>query len=77
MRELAPDGSVSSLREHWPLRDQDILIMLLDGLRIVGLPEKFCSKKAVFTPTANHFFILLFQYLTNEQRTSSFIKAFD
>ncbi|MGI9307829.1 MAG: adenylate/guanylate cyclase domain-containing protein [Gammaproteobacteria bacterium] len=39
LRELAPDVSVSRLRERWPIRDQNTLNMLLDGLRVAGLPE--------------------------------------
>jgi len=39
LRELAPDVSVSRLRERWPLRDRDTLNMVLDGLRVAGLPE--------------------------------------
>jgi len=39
LRELAPDVSVSKLRERWPLRNQDTLKMILDGLRVAGLPE--------------------------------------
>jgi adenylate cyclase len=39
LRELAPDVSVSRLRERWPVRDQDSLNMMLDGLRAAGLPE--------------------------------------
>ncbi|MGB5707250.1 MAG: adenylate/guanylate cyclase domain-containing protein [Arenicellales bacterium] len=39
LRELAPDVSVSRLRERWPLRNQDTLNMFLDGLRVAGLPE--------------------------------------
>jgi len=39
LRELAPDVSVLRLRERWPVRDQDSLNMMLDGLRAAGLPE--------------------------------------
>jgi TolB-like protein len=39
LRELAPDVSVSRLRERWPLRNKDSLEMMLDGLRVAGLPE--------------------------------------
>lgn len=39
LRELAPDISVSRLRERWPVRNQDNLNMMLDGLRAAGLPE--------------------------------------
>ena len=39
LQELAPDVTVSRLRERWPLRNQDTLNMILDGLRVAGLPE--------------------------------------
>jgi adenylate cyclase len=37
--ELAPNLTVSGLRERWPLRNKDKLEMILDGLRRAGLPE--------------------------------------
>jgi TolB-like protein len=37
--ELAPNLTVSGLRERWPLRNKDRLEMILDGLRRAGLPE--------------------------------------
>jgi len=37
--ELAPNMTVSGLRERWPLRNKDTLEMILDGLRRAGLPE--------------------------------------
>ena len=37
--ELAPDVTVSGLRERWPLRDKQVLETILDGLRRAGLPE--------------------------------------
>ena len=37
--ELAPNVTVSGLRERWPLRNKDKLEMILDGLRRAGLPE--------------------------------------
>ena len=39
LQELAPNITVSRLRERWPLRNQDTLNMILDGLRTAGLPE--------------------------------------
>jgi len=38
--ELAPDITVSGLRERWPLRDKDVLETILDGLRRAGLPDR-------------------------------------
>ena len=37
--ELSPRVTVSRLRELWPVRDQDALNMMLDGLAAAGLPE--------------------------------------
>jgi len=37
--ELAPNLTVSGLRERWPLRNKDKLEMILDGLRRAGLPQ--------------------------------------
>ena len=37
--ELAPNMTVSGLRERWPLRNKDKLEMILDGLSRAGLPE--------------------------------------
>jgi len=37
--ELAPNITVSGLRERWPLRNKDTLEMILDGLRRAGLPD--------------------------------------
>ena len=37
--ELSPTTSVSRLRELWPIRDQEALNMMLDGLAAAGLPE--------------------------------------
>ena len=37
--ELAPNITVSGLRERWPLRNKDTLEMILDGLSRAGLPE--------------------------------------
>ncbi len=37
--ELAPNVTVSGLRERWPLRNKDALEMILDGLSRAGLPE--------------------------------------
>ena len=39
LRELAPDISVSRLRELWPLRNQETLNKILERLRIAGLPD--------------------------------------
>ena len=37
--ELAPNLTVSGLRERWPLRNKDTLEMILDGLHQAGLPD--------------------------------------
>jgi TolB-like protein/Tfp pilus assembly protein PilF len=37
--ELAPNMTVSGLRERWPLRNKDTLESILDGLSRAGLPE--------------------------------------
>ena len=37
--ELAPTMTVSRLRALWPIRNPETLNMILDGLRIAGLPE--------------------------------------
>ncbi len=37
--ELAPNITVSGLRERWPLRNKETLEMILDGLSRAGLPE--------------------------------------
>lgn len=37
--ELSPTMTVSQLRALWPIRDPETLNMILDGLRIAGLPE--------------------------------------
>ena len=37
--ELAPNLTLSGLRERWPLRNKDKLEMILDGLRRAGLAE--------------------------------------
>jgi len=37
--ELAPNLTLSGLRERWPLRNKDRLEMILDGLRRAGLAE--------------------------------------
>ncbi len=37
--ELAPNLTVSGLRERWPLRNKETLEMILEGLRLAGLPE--------------------------------------
>jgi hypothetical protein len=38
--ELAPDITVSGLRERWPLRDKNTLEAILEGLRRAGLPDR-------------------------------------
>ncbi len=37
--ELSPAMTVSKLRELWPIRNPQTLDMILEGLRIAGLPE--------------------------------------
>jgi len=37
--ELSPTMTVSQLRALWPIRSQESLEKILDGLRIAGLPE--------------------------------------
>ena len=37
--ELAPNATVSGLRERWPFRNRDKLEKILQGLRLAGLPE--------------------------------------
>ena len=37
--ELSPTMTVSQLRALWPIRNPETLNMILDGLRIAGLPE--------------------------------------
>jgi pentatricopeptide repeat protein len=37
--ELAPNMTVSGLRELWPIRDSETLEMMLDGLKTAGLPD--------------------------------------
>jgi len=39
LRELAPTMTVSSLRERWPIRDQEFLGRILDALHIAGLQD--------------------------------------
>ena len=38
--ELAPDLTVSGLRERWPLRNKDKLEMILDGLHTSVIPQQ-------------------------------------
>ena len=38
--ELAPNITVSGLRERWPLRNREKLETILDGLQQAGLPER-------------------------------------
>ncbi len=37
--ELAPNVTISGLRERWPLRNKETLEMILEGLSRAGLPE--------------------------------------
>ena len=38
LRELAPNVTVSGLRERWPLRNREVLENILEGLDRAGLP---------------------------------------
>ena len=37
---LAPNATVSGLRERWPLRNRKVLENILEGLSRAGLPER-------------------------------------
>lgn len=37
--QLSPKATVSRLRELWPIRNRDTLNMVLEGMRLAGLPE--------------------------------------